>query len=145
MALAQTGIRTITNRLPKVISPRNHAIIDYISAGSFALGAVLMWKNHKRAAIAAIGAAAAEANNVMMTKMPGGVWKLYSQDTHAKLDVVLSGSVEAIPNLLMFGDEWPAWFFRAKGLMLAAVTGMTDFDFERQSSSSSRRRNRSAA
>jgi hypothetical protein len=142
MALAQTGVKAITNRLPKVISPRQHAIIDYISAGSFLLGGLLMFKNHKRAAIASFACAAAEANNVMMTDMPGGLWPVYSQKTHAAMDAVLSTATEFLPNIMMFTDEWPAWFFRAKGLELATVTGLTNFNFEQRSSRT--RRNRAA-
>ena len=51
MAILNMGVKAVTNRLPKVISPTTHAIIDYATAGAFFVGAALFWKNHKRAAI----------------------------------------------------------------------------------------------
>ena len=33
MALLETGVRELSNRMPKVISPKTHAIIDYAVAG----------------------------------------------------------------------------------------------------------------
>ena len=36
MAIVNTSFRAFANKLPKVISPRQHAIIDYATAGAFA-------------------------------------------------------------------------------------------------------------
>jgi len=128
MAIVNTSFRAFANKLPKVISPRQHAIIDYATAGAFALGAVLFWKNHKRAAIASLACGAAEAGTGMMTDFPGGLWKVIPFETHGKIDVGLAAGLEAIPTLLAFGDDPRAWFFRSQGLSIAAVTGMTKFN-----------------
>src|SRR5207248_11760718 len=107
--------------------PRQHAIIDYATAGAFALGAVLFWKNHKRAAIASLACGAAEAGTAMMTDFPGGLWKVIPFETHGKIDVGLAAGLEAIPTLLAFGSDSRAWLFRSPALSIAAVTGMTNF------------------
>ena len=52
MPLLQSVVQSVGQKaLPKVISPKAHAIIDYATAGSFFLMAALMWKRHKRAGI----------------------------------------------------------------------------------------------
>jgi hypothetical protein len=60
MAIFDTGVRMLSNRMPKMISPKAHAIIDYVTAGSFfAMGAYL-WKRNRRAAVASLICGAAE-------------------------------------------------------------------------------------
>lgn len=142
MAILDTSVKALSNRLPKVISPKTHAIIDYATAGSFFLTGALLWGRHKRAAIGAIVCGAVEANTVMMTDMPGGVYKLISFETHGKIDAAFAGAVAMLPTVLGFGDEKEAWFFRAQGMNIAAVGGMTDFEYYEESGRRSRRRER---
>ncbi len=143
MPILETGVKALSHRLPKVISPKAHAIIDYATAGSFLLMGALLWKKHKRAAIASLACGALEANTAMMTDYPGGVAKLISFETHGKLDAGFAGFVGMVPSLLGFGDEKESWFFRGQAMGLAAVTGMTDFEY--YEASGRRRRERRAA
>jgi len=126
MELAEIGARALSNRLPKVISPRNHAIIDYATAGTFFLMTGLMWKRHKRAAIAALGCGINEVTNAMLTDFPGGVAGVISYPTHLKMDAGFAGVVASLPNLLGFTDEWPSIYFRSQGMAIAANAGMSD-------------------
>ena len=145
MAILDTSIKALSNRLPKVISPKTHAIIDYATIGSFALMTGLLWKNHKRAAIGSLVCGAVQAGTVMMTDFPGGVVKLISFETHGKIDAGFAGFVATLPSLLGFGDEKQAWFFRAQGMNVAAVGGMTDFEYYEERGYRTRRRERRAA
>ncbi len=145
MAILDTSVKALTNRLPKVISPKTHAIIDYATAGSFFLMAGLLWKSHKRAAIGSLVCGAMEANTAMITDYPGGVAKLISFETHGKIDAGFAGFVGLLPQVLGFGDEKESWFFRGQAMGLAAVTGMTDFEYYEQSGRRARRRERRAA
>jgi len=126
MALMNTGIKAVTDRMPKVISPRTHAIIDYATAAGFFLGAALFWRNHKRAAIASLACGLAEAGNVMLTDIPGGVTDLIDLPTHLKIDAGLAAGLQTLPTLLGFGSDAPAWFFRAQGMSIGAVAGLTE-------------------
>jgi hypothetical protein len=128
MALLDTGVKAVTDRLPKVISPKTHAIIDYGVVGSFALMGALFWRSSKRAAIASWACAAGEATVAMLTDYPGGVAKVISFETHGKIDAGMSGAVATLPSLLGFGNQKKAIFFRAQGVGMAATTGMTDFE-----------------
>ncbi len=135
MAVVDIGARAITNRLPKVISPRNHAITDYASVGAFAIMGLLFWKrDRKRAAISSWACGAQQLTLAMLTDFPGGVFKVISFPTHGKIDAGFAGIVGTAPNLLGFSDEWPSIFFRSQAVGLAAVTGMTQFEpgYERQ-------------
>ncbi len=139
MPILETSVKALSNRLPKVISPKTHAIIDYATAGSFFLMGALMWKRHKRAAIGSMVCGAMEANTAMMTDYPGGVYKLISFETHGKIDAGFAGFVGMLPTVLGFGDEAEAWFFRGQAMGLATVTGMTDFGYYEESRSQRRR------
>ncbi len=131
MALIDTGVRTIAGRLPKVVSPKTHAIIDYATAGSFIVVGALMMKKHKRAGIASLIAGVAHATTAMLTDYPGGVAKVISFQKHGQIEAGIAAAVEAVPSLLGISDRWPATFFRVRGLGMAVVTGLTDFEEER--------------
>jgi len=128
MALVETGVRALSNRLPKVISPKTHALIDYGVAGGFFLMAGLMWRSSKRAAIASLACGAAETAVILLTDYPGGVAKLISFEAHGRIDAGISGAVAMLPSLLGFSHQKKSAFFRAQGLGMAATTGMTDFE-----------------
>jgi hypothetical protein len=140
MALVNSGIKAVTERMPKVISPKTHAIIDYATAATFFAGAAMFWKNHKRAAIASLVCGAAEFGTVLMTDIPGGAADFIDLDTHLKIDAGLAAGLQTLPTLLGFGGDPRAWFFRAQGMSIGAVAGLT----ERQSSRQPRRRRKAA-
>jgi hypothetical protein len=127
MPLIQKGVQAVADRMPKVISPKTHAIIDYATAGSFLLTGALLWKRNKRAALGAMLCGAMEAGTAMLTDYPGGVKPVISFQTHGRIDAGFAGFVATLPNVMMFGGEPEAMFFRGQGVALAAVTGLTDF------------------
>lgn len=126
MALAEIGARALSSRLPKVISPKTHAIIDYATAGAFFLMTGLMWKRHKRAAISALACGINQTANAMLTDYPGGVAGVISFPTHLRMDTGFAGVVTSLPNLLGFTGEWPSIYFRSQGMAMAATAAMTE-------------------
>lgn len=118
----------VAKRLPKVISPRAHAIADYLVAGSFFVFGAMVWGRNKRAAIAAFGSGALATANSMMTDYPGGMWKVFDFDTHCKNDMALAGLTAMKPTLLFFRDEPEAWFFRGQAMLETAIVGMTQIN-----------------
>jgi hypothetical protein len=131
--LMERGVNLLSNNLPKVISPKTHAIIDYaVVAGGFFAVAGIAWKSHKKAAVASLICGVAETTVAMLTDYPGGVGiNAISFPTHGRIDAGFAGAVGTLPNLMGFNDEWPAWFFRSHALAQATVTGLTDFTGER--------------
>ncbi len=128
MPLLETGVRTVTSRMPKLISPRAHAVVDYAIAGSLLLMGALMWKRKRRVAIAAIACGAAEMATALITDYPGGLSPLISFNTMGRIDAALATAIGAMPVVLNFSSEREALAFRTQGIVVAAVTGLTDFD-----------------
>ena len=127
MPLLDQAAKFATNKLPKVITPRAHAIIDYAIAASFFGMAAFFWRRNKRAAVSALVCGAAETITALCTDYPGGVVKEITYETHRTIDFGLSGLVASLPDMLRFSDEPESRFFRMQGLALASVTGLTDF------------------
>jgi hypothetical protein len=127
MPILQQAAKWTTNKLPKVINPRAHAIIDYAMAASFFGMAAFFWRRNKRAAISSLVCGAAETITSLCTDYPGGVVDEISFETHGAIDFGLSGMVSSLPDMLRFSDEPESRFFRMQGIALAAVTGLTDF------------------
>jgi hypothetical protein len=113
--------------MPKVITPKTHSIIDYAIAASFFATAAFFWRRNKRAAIGALACGAAGTISSLCTDYPGGVTKQLSLETHRNIDFALSGLVTSVPSMLHFTDSPEAHIFRAQGLAIATVAGLTDF------------------
>lgn len=127
MPIMQQVTGWATNKMPKVINPTVHAIIDYATAASFFSMAALFWRRNKRAAISCLVCGGAETLTAILTDYPGGVTDAISFETHGRIDFGMSGMISSMPNLLRFSDENESTFFRMQGLAMAAVTGLTDF------------------
>src|SRR4051812_2778926 len=128
MPVLQKGVAALSDRMPKVISPKAHAIIDYATIGTwFALGA-MMWGRNKRAAISAMICGGAELGTTLLTDFPGGVADVISFPTHGKIDMGLAATASALPNFMGFDDEAEAKWFRIMGINITAVGAMTNFN-----------------
>ena len=127
MPILERATKWATNRMPKVINPTVHAIIDYGMAASFFAMAALFWKRNQRAAISCLVCGGAETVTSLLTDYPGGVTDVLSFETHGRIDFGMSGLISSMPNLMRFSDEDGSTFFRMQGLAMAAVTGLTDF------------------
>jgi len=128
MAILDTGIRAVANRMPKVISPGTHAVIDYMTVGGFLVAAALFWRNNRRAAVASLACGLAELGTTMTTDFPGGVTPGISFQTHGKIEGGLAATCGMLPTLLMFGDDPRAYFFRGMALNITTVAALTDWD-----------------
>lgn len=120
-------VEAVGNRLPKVISPKAHAIFDYVQLGAFTVMGFLFWKKNRRASVAAFCCAAAEATNVLLTDYPGGVAKVFSFETHGRVDSAMAGAIATLPNILGFSEKPQAKHFRIRGGVIAGVTVLTRF------------------
>jgi hypothetical protein len=127
MPLLDNSARFVTNRLPKVINPTAHAVIDYAMAASFLAMGAFFWKRNKRAAVSSLICGGAEIVTSVCTDYPGGVVREISFETHGAIDFGLSGMIASMPDMLRFSDERETTFFRLQGLAMATVSGLTDF------------------
>jgi hypothetical protein len=129
MALMQAGLQMAAGKLPKVIRPWSHAIIDYAVAGGFLLTGALWWKRNRRAALGCFLCGGATAANSLLTDYPGGVVREISYKNHGRIDAGIAGLTAAVPNFMDFKDEPEAKFFASCALGEIAITGLTDFDY----------------
>ncbi|HYL16845.1 MAG TPA: hypothetical protein VEV41_27680 [Terriglobales bacterium] len=86
MAVLNTVAGAVSRRMPKAVTPKGHAIADYIAVAAFLVAGALFWRRNKRAAMSAFICGGAELALSLMTDYPGGVKPALSWTTHAKVD-----------------------------------------------------------
>ncbi len=128
MPLLQKSIQWMGKALPKVVSPKGHAIADYSTAALFLLGSALFWRKSKRAAVASLICGAAEAGIAALTDYPGGLKRVISFPLHKKIDFGVSSMVATMPEFLAFHDERETGFFRMQSAVIAGVAAVTSFE-----------------
>ncbi len=126
MPVLQKGVAALASKMPKVVSPKAHAIADYATVGTFALLAGLFWGRHKRAAIAAIICAGSELTTTLLTDFPGGVAGAISLPIHVKIDFGVAAAASSLPTFMGFDGDSEAKWFRILGLNITAIAAMTD-------------------
>jgi membrane-bound metal-dependent hydrolase YbcI (DUF457 family) len=131
MPILNRAIQIAAKPLPKTISPKTHAILDYMTAGAFIMSAFWFWSRSKRAAIAALISGAAELAVSMLTNYPGGVRKVIDFGLHRDIDFGLAAMTAMMPEFLAFKDESERKFFLAEGAIITAVSQLTRFPDKR--------------
>ena len=127
MALMQRGVAFAASRMPKRITPRVHAALDYAIAGSFLLAGAIFWRRNRRAALGALVCGGATAAVSLLTDYSGCDDKPISYPMHGQIEAGLIAMTAAIPRLTRIEDEPQAKFFSRQALAKTAITGMTDF------------------
>ena len=118
----------MTAGVPKVIDPTTHAVLDYLTAGTFiAMGFGLMNRNRAAAGLAFANGFAVLGLS-LMTDYPGGVFRTLSFKTHGTIDVLQAGMSALGPMMLGFADEPEAQFFHGQAAVEAAVVAATDWN-----------------
>lgn len=120
-------LTAMTDNVPKVIDPATHAVLDYLTAGSFlAMGFAWMRRHPRASTLAFINGASVLAAS-LLTDYPGGVWRKLSFRTHGMLDVMQASMSASMPALMGFGTDPEAQFFHAQAALEAGVLAATDF------------------
>src|SRR5204862_2772658 len=84
-------VTDMTASVPKIINPSTHAVIDYVTAGTFLAAGVAMRTRHRGASTLAFINGIAVLGLSMMTDYPGGVFRTLSFRTHGAIDVLQAG------------------------------------------------------
>ena len=129
MPLLQKSAKFAARRMPDVIHPTLHAVLDYTVAGSFFLKGALLWKRQRRAAAGAFICGSAMLANALVTDYPGGVFRKISYRTHGRNDAAIAGLTASAPRLLGFHGQDEATFFTVEAVVETVVTELTDFDY----------------
>lgn len=116
------------NRLPKVISAKKHAVIDYVHvATNIAAGVMFHRKGNARAAWAAYALGGSVLANALMTDYELGVFRLYSFKVHGALDYGVAAASAALPSILGITDTPDAWYFWGQAAGETGIAGISDY------------------
>ena len=120
-------VHELQKRLPKVISPELHGLIDYAHAGFFVCAGFFLWKRNRPAAVAAFATGACVLSESLITDYPLGLEPVISFETHGKLDAAMASASLLAPQLLGFRDSGAATLFRVNAVVSGAIVGLTDY------------------
>jgi len=118
--------------LPKVISPKTHAVIDYIHAGTNFVAGAMLRRRSPHASNAAFALGAGILVNALMTDYPLGVFRRYSFRVHGGLDYGIATVSASMPKLLAIEDRPEARFFRRQATAEGMIAAMTEYNGSRE-------------
>jgi hypothetical protein len=121
-------VHELQKRLPKVISPELHGVIDYAQATVFLCAGLFLWKRNRAAAVAALAAGSLKLGESLLTDGPLGVYPALSYEQHGEMDAAIASASLIAPQLLGFGKTGAAaTLFRINALVEGAIVGLTDY------------------
>lgn len=126
MPIMNTVAKAITKPIPRMISPKSHSMLDYVTAGVFLAGAGFFWRRNKRAAIASLVSGTAIAAVSAMTEYPGGVNGVFGLEKHRDIEVGLAAMIATMPSFFSFEEEPEKNFFRIQGVLMTCLSELTD-------------------
>ena len=132
MPILNSLAKVIAKPLPRMMSHKAHAVVDYITVGSFLLGAGFFWQRNKRAALGALICGGGHLGVSLLTNYPGGVGTVISFRTHREIDFGLAAMTATMPEFLAFDDDSPRKFFLAQGVLITVANELTEPPEKRQ-------------
>jgi hypothetical protein len=128
MPILTSAVDGATKRLPKVVSPKAHAVMDYLTVGAFFVAGALFWRRNRSAAIGSLLCGGAELAVNLLTDYPGGNSRLISFPTHGKLDIGLAAMAATMPEFMSFPRDGERHFFAVQAGLITVAANLTDFD-----------------
>jgi hypothetical protein len=119
---------TPSSERTKIISPSQHAVLDYGVAATFLSYGFSKMSSHRGAAALALMNGGMVLAMSMMTDYPGGVWRTLSFRDHRTADMVQAALAGLGPMLFGFARDREAGFFYGQALSEAGVIAATDWD-----------------
>lgn len=114
-----------------VISPAQHAALDYGVAAVFLAVGFSLWSRNRPAATLGLLNGAMVLGMSLLTDYPGGVFRKLSFHGHRNGDVAQAALAGLGPVLLGFGRTPEARFFYGQALSEAGVIAATDWNAAR--------------
>jgi hypothetical protein len=114
--------------LDRVISPAQHAVLDYGVAAAFLAFGFSMLSRHRPAAALAFANGGMVLGMSLLTDYPGGVFRVLSFRGHRTGDIVQAALAALGPVLFGFGSDPEAKYFYGQAASEAGVIAATDWD-----------------
>ncbi len=111
--------------IPRVVTPKAHAMIDYASVGLFLGTTAWFWRRNRRAAVVSLICGGAELAVMLLTDYPGGIKKFISFRTHREMDYRLAAMVASMPESLALKGDDATKFFRVQGALITLLGELT--------------------
>ncbi len=145
MPILNSLARAVAKPIPRMLSPKAHAVLDYITVGSFLVSAGFFWMRSKRAALASLICGGADFAVILLTDYPGGVKKkAISFRSHREIDLGLAAMTATMPEFFAFKDDSEKKFFLSQGALITAVTELTQFPEKAQGTEKGEERQKAA-
>jgi hypothetical protein len=119
---------TPATRIPAIIGPTEHAVLDYMVAATFFTLGAIFGRRHRRAAMLAFTNGAMVLGMSLLTDYPGGVYKALSFRAHRTGDIAQAALAGLGPVLLGFAGDPEAAYFYGQAASEAGVIAATDWD-----------------
>jgi hypothetical protein len=111
-----------------MISPAQHAILDYAVAATFFGLAATLARSHRKASMLAAINGAMVLGMSLLTDYPGGLFRKISFKGHRSGDIVQAGLAGLGPVLFGFARDPEAKYFYGQALSEAGVIAATDWN-----------------
>jgi hypothetical protein len=111
-----------------VISPAQHAVLDYGVAATFLALGFSVLSRHRPAAALAFANGAMVLGMSLLTDYPGGVFRTLSFRAHRTGDIAQAALAALGPVLFGFGNDPEAKYFYGQALSEVGVIAATDWD-----------------
>lgn len=125
MPVLNSLARMVAKPIPRMITPKAHAMIDYASVGLFLGTAAWFWRRNRRAAVASLACGSAELAVMLLTDYPGGIKQFISFPAHREIDYGLAALVATMPESLAFTGDDETNFFRVQGGLITLLCELT--------------------
>jgi len=125
MPILNRAAKLIAKPVPRMMKPKTHAVLDYISVGAFLTSALWFWKRNKRAAVAGLICGGAELVVDLLTDYPGGVKPVISYRKHLEIDLGLAAVAATMPEFLFFNNDPEKKFFLTQGAITTLASELS--------------------
>jgi hypothetical protein len=125
MAMLNKLTKIVAKPIPRVVTPKAHALIDYATVGLFLGSTAWFWRRNRRAAVASLVCGGTELAVMLLTDYPGGAKKFISFQAHREMDYGLAAMVAAMPESLSFAKDDEKKFFRMQGALITLLGELT--------------------
>ena len=139
MPILNTFAQVIAKPFPRVISPRAYGVINYINVGFLLMSGGWFWRRNKRAAVGAfVGGGTVLVLN-LLTSYPGRARHAISFHSRREIDLGVAAMMSTLPEFFAFNDDEEKKLFTAEGVLIAAITELTQFPGGRRAEMERRR------
>ena len=125
MPIVNTVAKAIAKPIPRMFSPKAHAILDYLNVACFLVGAAVFWRRSKSAALGSLICGTTQLAINLVTDYPGRMAKAISFGKHGEIDLGLAAMTATMPEFMGVKSGSEKEFFIAEGALITIAEELT--------------------